>query len=433
MDSSHPMNNSMPKQPESDGVVSGDFEKLRSILVKEERKEIIRLKEQLDALQLRISDKKIRANDISEILNSATQITHKRDDVYSNNLKPIIVEQFQHSSRENPEIMAEALFPILGPAIRKMIASMLTPDSNKAKRTYKFEQIFLIEKESGLPLCHEKSVSGEARDADMVSGMLNAIQSFVQDAFSTQEFDGLNTLQLGELSVWIEWGPEAVVAAVIRGVAPERCRTALQLLLEDIHQRYGDQLAAYKGDASPFDPLKADFTLFMENHDSRLRNRVKSIPKNMHNRLAIAGLALFCLLAWNLHNQYDKRKWGRFVKQLDAQPGIVITDSERHDGRYMVRGLRDPLAVDVDALLTDSGLDKDRVFFDLEPYKSMHPDLDFQVFQSDWLLPSGASVDIDGGALRITGIETNDWIEQFKRLNSQYSEITHVTFGPATR
>ncbi len=427
------MNNSTSKQSISDGAVSGDFEKLRSILVKEERKEIIRLQAQLDALQLRITDKEIRAKDTSEILNSATQMTHSRDGIYSTNLKPIIVEQFQNSSRENPEIMAEALFPILGPAIRKMIASMLTPDSNKAKRTYKFEQIFLIEKESGLPICHEISGASEARDADMVSGMLSAIQSFVQDAFSTQEFDGLNTLQLGELSVWIEWGPEAVLAAVIRGVAPERCRTALQFLLEDIHSKYEQQLDAYEGDASPFDPVKKDFALFMENHDSRLRNKVKSIPKNLRKRLTIAGLVLLCLFAWFLQSQYDKRKWSNFIKQLDAQPGIVITGSERRNRRYVVRGLRDPLAVDAETVLMENKLRRDRVIFNLEPYRSMHPKLGIQFLELGLQIPSGARLDVEGSALRITGTETNAWIKKLKNLNDQYSEITHVTFGPSTR
>jgi len=433
MESLNSVNKNAAEQSASDSAVSGDFEKLRSILVKEEREEIRRLQEQVDALQFRITDEKTRSTDISEILNSATQMTLKRNEIYGANFKPIIVEQFQNSSRENPEIMAEALFPILGPAIRKMIASMLTPDANKAKRTYKFEQIFLIEKESGLPICHAKSGTGEARDADMVSGMLTAIQSFVQDAFSTQEFDSLNTLQLGELSVWIEWGPEAVAAALIRGVAPERCRIALQQLLEDIHSKYKQQLDAYDGDASAFDSVKEDFKLFMDSHDSRLRNRVKGIPENVRKKLAIVGFLVFCLFAWIIQNKYDESRWARFVKQLDSHPGIVVTGYERRDRQYVVRGLRDPLAIDVDTLLIDSGFKRDRVIFNLEPYKSMQPEFNFRIFKSGLLLPSGENWDLDGSALKITGAETNDWIENIKKFNDQYSEITHVTFGPATQ
>jgi len=424
------MNNNFSEQAVKNDADSADFEKLRSILIWPEQKEISQIREQLEAIQFRLTDTKSRTADASEVLVEATKLTHKRNEDYSTTLKPIVVEQFQNSSRENPEIMAEALFPILGPAIRKMIASMLSPDKSKTKRTYKFEQLFLIEKESGLPICHAKSGAAEAQDADMVSGMLSAIQSFVQDAFSTQEFDGLNTLQLGELSVWIEWGPEAVIAAVIRGLAPEHCRTALQLLLENIHRNYEQQLNAYNGDATAFDSVKADFALFMDNHDSRLRNRVKNIPENLRRRLMIAGVISVCLLVWLINNQYDKHKWNRFVAKLDAQAGIVVTGSERNRKNYIVRGLKDPLAIDVAMLLTDSGLNRDRIIFELEPYAAMHPDFSIKRIRSVLVPPDGVNLTLDGRVLRITGANSKSWINNAKRVTRQFSEISHVTFGP---
>jgi len=424
------MNNSISDQAINSDAENRNIDKLRSILLQPERKQIVLIQEQLDAIQFRLSDTKSRATDTSEVLLEATQLTHRRNEDYSAALKPIVVEQFQNSTKENPEIMAEALFPILGPAIRKMIVRMLSPDKSKTRRTYKFEQLFLIEKESGLPICHAKSGSAEAQDADMVSGMLSAIQSFVQDAFSTQEFDGLNTLQLGELSVWIEWGPDAVIAAVIRGVAPERCRTALQLLLENIHSDYEQQLDTYDGNATTFDPVKADFALFMDNHDSRLRNRVRGIPNSLRRRLMFAGIMFMCLLAWLVHNQYDKRKWNRFVEQLDAQAGIVVTGSERNRKNYIVRGLKDPLAADFTTLLIDSGLNRDRVVLKLEPYQAMYPDFSIKRIRSVLVPPDGVQLVLDGSVLRITGAKSKSWIDDAKKVTRQFSEVSHVSFGP---
>jgi len=421
----------MPDARQSDEQTSEEIEKLRSILVKPEREGIQQLRTQLDQLSFRVSDEETRIADASEILAKATALSNKRDPDYSNALKPIVVEQFQTSSRENPEIMAEALFPILGPAIRKMIASMLSRDSKKTKRTYKFEQLFLIEKESGLPICHAKADSAETQDADMVSGMLSAIQSFVQDAFSTQEFDGLNTLQLGELSVWIEWGPDAVIAAVIRGVAPESCRTALQQLLEELHHEYATPLANYEGDASAFDNVKVDFVLFMDNHDSRLRNRVRNLPPILRRNLMIIGLATFALLIWAVSNHFDKRKWNNFVAQLDALPGIVVTDSIRTSGNYTVRGLKDPLAANPAALLAKVGLDPDKVTIDMEPYHAMHPDFTLQRIRSVLVPDSGTTLELDGSVLRISGASSKNWIEDAKRLSRKFPEITHVTIAPS--
>ena len=73
------------------------------------------------------------------------------------------------------------------------------------------EQVFLIHKETGLLLCQVSAPNAAMQDADMVSGMLTAIQDFVGDSFTTQKGEELETLQVGELSVWIEQGPQAIL------------------------------------------------------------------------------------------------------------------------------------------------------------------------------------------------------------------------------
>lgn len=415
-----------------DAKVNADsgVNELRSILLQAERDEIQLLKEQITAVNFRLDDAKTRANETSEILTEATTLTHQHDTSFSPALKPIIVEQFQASSRENPEIMAEALFPILGPAIRKMIANMLSLDKNKTKRTYKFEQLFLIEKESGLPICHAKSESVETQDADMVSGMLSAIQSFVQDAFSTQEFDGLNTLQLGEVSVWIEWGPSAVVAAVIRGVAPEHCRTSLQQLIEDIHAVYSEQLSAYEGDPEPFKNVEADFLLFMDNHDSRLKNRVRNMPVKKRNFLFASAIAGLILIVWFIHNQYDKKRWAGYISTLDSQPGIVVTHTERRDGNYVVSGLKDPMATSPDQLLRDTTINPDKVIFDFEPYQALNKDFTIKRLESVLLPPAGVTLKLEGSELIVQGAQSKSWKSDVSRLARQFTEVSYVTFLP---
>lgn len=407
------------------------IEKLRSLLIQKERNEIEQLQQQIDALQFRISDVNTRAADASEVLLAATKLTQQQHgSEYNAMLQPIVIEQFQTSTSENPEIMAEALFPILGPAIRKMLASMLSRDKKKTKRTYKFEQIFLIEKESGLPICHAKIDAIETQDADMVSGMLSAIQSFVQDAFSTDEFDGLNTLQMGELSVWIEWGPSAVVAAVIRGVAPENCRGALQQLLEDIHKDYSEQLSVYEGDAAPFDSVEADFLLFMENHDSRFINRVRNMPQKLRNMSMAAAVLGVIFVCWLVYNQYDKNRWNSFVTQLDAEPGIVVTDSLRTNGTYIVRGLKDPMATSPDALLANTKLDIEKVKFELEPYQALHPAFIMQRLDSALFPPDGVSMELVGSELVITGATSKSWLEDAKQRAIQFTAVSFVTVLP---
>lgn len=419
-----------PVQSNVANEAEASVKRLRSILLQAERDEIKLLQQQINELEFRLTDPTTRAAETSEILTKATKLSHKNDDGYSMILKPIVVEQFETSSRENPEIMAEALFPILGPAIRKMIASMLSLDKKKTKRTYKFEQLFLIDKETGLPICHATSDAAETQDADMVSGMLSAIQSFVQDAFKTQEFDGLNTLQLGELSVWIEWGPSAVVAAVIRGVAPEKCRTALQELLEDIHQDYSVQLEAYEGDASPFEPIQPDFELFMDNHDSRFINRVRNMSKKKRFYSAATAVVGVLLLLSFVYNVFDDMRWNSFVAELDEISGIVVTHSERSDGGYLVRGLRDPMSASPELLLLESNLNPDKVVFELEPYQALNNDFIMRRIQSVLMPPNGVKLTLVGSELVIEGSTSKSWTADAKRLARQFSEVSYVTVLP---
>jgi len=165
----------------------------------------------------------------------------------------------------------------------------------------------------------------------------------------------------------------------------------------------------------------------------RLRNRVKSIPIPVRKKLAVIAIVFLCLLAWLIYNQFDKRKWNRFIAKLDAQPGIVVTGSDRNRKNYIVRGLKDPLAADVATLLTGSGLNRDRVIFQLEPYKAMHSQFSIKRIRSVIVPPTGVDLSLDGSVLHISGAKSNSWMEDVKRLVRQFPEVSHVTFGPVTQ
>ena len=382
---------------------SDQMEALRNVLLQNDRKQLSEIDARLGALEKRISDPAARAIDTSEILVSAMKNRLKADDLLGETLKPVLVEQFNQTSRNEPEIMADALFPILGPAIRKMIAAMLTPDKKSKKRSYQLQQLFLIDKETGLPICHVSSDASITQDADMVSGMLSAIQSFVHEAFSANDFDGLNTLQIGELSVWIEWGPSAILAAVIRGVAPEQLREAMQLQLEQVHHRYADQLEQYEGDAQPFDELKPELTDFLDSHDGTLKNKVKNLPPLAKKWLMGAVMTSLLLLFWLCFQWYDSNRWENYVATVDAQPGIVVTKSERHFRHYVLHGMKDPMAKDTTDLLQDNRINPDYLDQVFEPFHAIQPDFVLARVKSLLNPPNDVTLLLNGTTLLIYG------------------------------
>jgi OOP family OmpA-OmpF porin len=190
--------------------------------------------------------------------------------------------------RNNPQQVVDAIYPVIGPAIRKAISVAWTDvvQSLNQSLTYNFsfqglkwrleslqtgksfaevvllhtllyrvEQVFLIHKETGLLLQHS-TLDAVAQDADMVSGMLTAIQDFVQDSFSTGQGDRLETLQVGELMVWSEEGRLAVLSGVIRGNPPRSLRNVFQETLERIHFQFSRELSAFDGDATSLDATR---------------------------------------------------------------------------------------------------------------------------------------------------------------------------------
>src|SRR5208337_4832300 len=186
-------------------------------------------------------------------------------------LAPTIEIALRESVRKDPGTLADALFPVMGPAIRRSILETLRSflesfnqvldqslsikglkwrfEALRTGRTFtevallhslvfRVEQVFLIHKKTGLPLCHVVAPAVAMEDPSLVSGMLSAIQDFVRDSFHSPQGQSIEKLQVGELEVWIEDGPQAVIAAVIRGMAPPAYRNELVETAERIHRKF---------------------------------------------------------------------------------------------------------------------------------------------------------------------------------------------------
>lgn len=427
----HVVNRLKPTPVTDDSAASTEeqqLEQVRSVLLAPQTAIIADLKKQIEVLEHRITDPELRAHDTSEILQSALSKSNEKEDWFAGTLKPMVVKNFQESSREDPEIMAEALFPILGPAVRKMIANLISPDKNRPKAGYRIEQLFLIDKNTGLPVCHVASDHAETQDADMVSGMLSAIQSFVHDAFQTDEFDGLNTLEVGELSVWIEWGPQAVLAAVVRGAPPKKLREALQIKIETIQQDYKKELTNYQGDTEAFNSLKPDLYLFLDKHDGSVKSQVKNLSAVAKRNSLIALAVLSILTIMLVRGWIEDARWGDFIADLQAQPGIVISGEAKLDDSYHVYGLRDPLAIDPEAVLEKSNTARD-VTFHLEPYNALQPAF-VQQRAIKMLKPgTGVNVSLIEGTLYVSGQANLEWITKAKPIANAIAGVSAISFN----
>ena len=246
-----------------------EFAALRHLLVGPEQN-------RLEELATELRDRHVSAADLAEHLPEAIVLRGKRDRQIGRALAPTVETALRESIRKNPREIATAIFPILGPAIRKAIAetmSALVRSINSAVEhslsprgikwrieswrtgvpypqvvikhalVYRVEQAFLIHAEGGLLIAHATTPGLQVPDADLISGMLSAIQDFVRDSFRPGEGATLRTFSVGDHTVQVEAGPMALLAVVIKGEAPEAVRRKQQDTLEMIHLQFAEPLA----------------------------------------------------------------------------------------------------------------------------------------------------------------------------------------------
>jgi len=417
-----------------------ELESLRAILVDPERRHLAELQDRLDDLD-------VRAHEVGEVLPQVL-LRHSHDPAVARALAPAVERAVTTSVQRNPKPLADALFPIMGPAIRKAVAASLAGMIESLNRTlehafsrqsihwrleamrtgksfaevvllktllFRVEQVLLIDRNTGLLLQHAHTGSAATKDADMVSGMLSAIRDFVQDSFQASghvsDPDALESLKVGDLAVWIEPGPHAILAAVIRGSAPRDFRRVLQDTVETIHLEFGEALEAFDGDARPLD---GSLTVLEE----CLKTEYRAEDRRGRSKGAwtVAGVIAVALLAWAVLAYRAGAREARYLAALRAEPGITVVSSSREGGMFVVSGLRDPRARDPRTLLAGTGLAEDRVRGQWAPYYALEPSLVVSRAADVLQPPTGTTLTLNDGVLSATGMPTVAWVREARRL-----------------
>ncbi len=408
------------------------LEELRQLLLKPELEAIRKLQERLD-------DPKKRAHDVSRVLPAALALCSSQNAILARELTPRMDKLINASISKNSKIFIKTLSRMIGPATRSALAEKIQGMNRaladsfslrglrwrwEAFRTgktfaevvmlhsliYRVEQVFLIHKETGLLLQNVVAKDVVSHDADLVSGMLTAIQDFVKDSFKTSSDEGLETLQVGELSVWIEEGPQMLLAAVIRGQASQELRTILRDALESIYLEKTEALENFQGDNAPFEEIKPFLEICLESRYKSQSGKRAPYFWILFTLLCIA-IGVWAFFIWRDHQQ-----WTRYLDKLRKQPGIVITLAEKKGNAYMISGLRDALAPEPRKFLGEIDLGRQKIIMDWKPYYAMDPS--FILKRSQQLLqpPQSVKLTYAKGALTAKGAAPHQWLADARIL-----------------
>jgi OOP family OmpA-OmpF porin len=275
---------------------------------------------------------------------------------------------------------------------------------------YRVEQVFLVHAPTGLLLQHVPENTSE--DADLISSMLTAIGDFVNDSFEPRQTGELRAFAAGDLTVLVEPGPQAYLAAVIRGTPPETLPVKLQTTLETIHLQWCNPLASFDGNAAAFETTRPLLDECIEkvlaSDQAARRAGLRKYAWVIPAVLILAGLT------WWLTR--GARQWNAALARLDAEPGITVIRSDRSGGKWRVSGLRDPLAQNPALLLASRGIDTNDVVADWSSYISTEPPVMLERARRVLAPPGGITLSLSGDTLVATGRAPAFWIVKAETL-----------------
>jgi outer membrane protein OmpA-like peptidoglycan-associated protein len=440
---------------------------------------LTQLAKRLQQIEHRLNDPEQRALDLADILpdairQSTQQMMSNLSSSVTSQVTSQLVDQevekaklteslqmpveicIQQSIKKNVAPFADALFPLIGPTIRRSIGEAFKELLQRintllehsifsrkgiawriqAWRTgqsfaevilmqtfiYRVEQVFLIHRESGLLILHAHVEGVEVGDSDAVSAMFTAIQDFTRDSFSVSKQEELESLQVGQYTVWVERSPYAILACVIRGMAPNLLRNLMTQQLELIHGRYGALLKNFDGDNTP---LQSALPLIEETLKSEMKAGEK--PRWMSPQLfIILGVIFILLVLWGYHSFEFHWRLNSYLQALQETPGIVINKTKKEGGKWVIYGMRDPLAPAPEKLAEQYDLTKDQVIFQGRWYQDLDPYFVEQRLRR-WLKPpKTVNLSLQDTVLHLRGHADQVWIDKVNDSIGLISGVTEV-------
>jgi OOP family OmpA-OmpF porin len=433
--------------PAGDGEQSAELETLRGLLIAPERSALIDLHRRLDTPA-------VRTREMAHYLPDAIHLRSGDDQRLGQALQPTVEQALQQSVRRNPKQIVEAIFPVMGPAIRRAIVSTLMGMIQSFNKVidhtftlrgirwriealttgrsfaevvllhtliYQVEQIFLIHRATGLVLEHVVPAAAITQDPDLISSMLTAIQDFVRDSFDAQDDEGLNTLRMGaDSSIWIEQGARIGLAAVIRGTPPVALRSQLREVVESVQVTHAAQIEAFAGDNQGFADLRPRLETCLQASFNVEERRLS--PLTFVLLLCILGAVVVGLI-WGFNRE---RHWQAFIADLNARPGVAVTGVEKQSGQRHIHGLRDPLAADPQALLTEAKLPADKVIWHWRTYHDLAPEFIQRRINERLKPPKSVHLTLEGGRLKMTGFARHRWITSARQAALGIAGVTTI-------
>ncbi len=430
-----------------DPVGDDPLEVLRDLILHEDRQELARIKSAVE-------ERGLDPEEVARVLPDAVLQRTRSDTGLAQALTPTIEHAIQESVRRNPAALVDAIFPVIGPAIRRSIretmASLLEGINRsleysvsprglrwrvEAWRTgvpfpeivlkhslvYRVEQVFLIHRETALLLEHVTAPAATGGDPELISGMLGAIQDFVSDSFDEGDGAGIGQVEFGGRLLQVARSPTAVLACVVRGIPPPDFHAEIQQALERVHEERAQELREFDGDTTPFGLVRPTIEGLLREQSAASARKKGSLAPYLLGGVALALVGFLTLRYVREHQR--SRRWDQARAALHAEPGLVLMESRVDDGRYVVAGLRDPLASDPGRVLRAAGVDPEDVDQRWVEFDAPDPTLRLRRAERRLSPPASVRLGWEAGVLTASGRAPNTWIRRARERAARLAGV----------
>ena len=404
----------------------------------------------LDRLQKLMTDPHEFALEISDLLPFSIRKLIEKGSINIADLLPFFEDVIQESIQRNPQRLANLLFPIMGPAIRKAVSedlrkmieslnkgleSGISPKHLKWRIQALFSQksyteimlskayvfhvkhIFLIHKQTALLLHQVTNTKVTSIEADMVASMLSAISDFVKDSFQAPASENVETIKIGEINLWIEEGPYAVIAAVVEGNPPPRLRQAMQEAIEAVHYNHRVDLENFDGETSIFEHTEKFLKSCLQSE------KVEKKSKPPYFALILLFILLGTVGYFLVQHSQNKKRRNDLIEAFRNEPGYLISHSTFQNNQLVLHGLRDALSKPPLELAKDAEFDPSQLEFRFQEFVAT--DSAFVIKRANEMLqpPVNVQLKFKKGVLHISGKADESWVA---KANANYQKVWGV-------
>jgi OOP family OmpA-OmpF porin len=196
-------------------------------------------------------------------------------------------------------------------------------------------------------------------------------------------------------------------------------------VLENIHRGYAEELDRFDGDAAPFAKLNHELSRCLEH-----RYKEEARTRGFGFVYATAAILVLLVGGWLGWRAVQYSRWDHLVNTLREQPGFVITSFGRENGRFLVRGLHDPLAADPDQFIGGSSVNPADGDFRWGAYYALDDAIVQQRAKAILSPPPGAILSVQSGVLHLSGTAPSNWVRELLAKAPLVPGIRAVELAP---